>query len=266
MPCWPLPGSRVNATPVPESMPRLPNTMATMFTAVPRSAGMRSWRRYRMARSAFHELNTALTAMSICSRGACGKSWPVCSRTIPLNRVHDRVQVGGVQVQVVLGALGLLGLLHHVLEGLAVDAEHGLAEHLDQAAVGVPGEPVAAGLLGQPVHGLVGQADVQHCLHHPGHRELGPGPHADQQRVGRVAELAAHGLLQRGQVLADLGVQAVGHGAVVQVLAACLGGNDETGRDGQAEVGHLSQVGSLAAQQVFEVLVALGEVINELRH
>ena len=41
----PEPGSRVKATPVPESMPRLPNTIEQTLTAVPRSAGMRSWRR-----------------------------------------------------------------------------------------------------------------------------------------------------------------------------------------------------------------------------
>jgi hypothetical protein len=63
-----------------------------------------------------------------------------------------------------------------------------------------------------------------------------------------------------------LGIQPRGHRAVVQVLPAGFGGNDETGRNGQPEVGHLGQVGSLAAKQVFEVLVALGEVINELRH
>src|SRR2546425_2705345 len=32
--------SRVNATPVPQSSPMLPYTMATMFTAVPRLSGM----------------------------------------------------------------------------------------------------------------------------------------------------------------------------------------------------------------------------------
>ena len=36
----PVFGSRVKATPVPESAPRLPNTMATTFTAVPRSCGI----------------------------------------------------------------------------------------------------------------------------------------------------------------------------------------------------------------------------------
>jgi hypothetical protein len=75
----------VKATPVPESLPQLPKTMATMLTAVPRSAGMRSWRRYRMARGAFQESKTAMTARRICSRGSAGKSLPVCSRTMPLN-------------------------------------------------------------------------------------------------------------------------------------------------------------------------------------
>ena len=74
----------------------------------------------------------------------------------------------------------------------ALDVQHGLAEHLDQAPVGVPREPLAAGLLGQAVHRLIGQADVEHRLHHAGHGELGAGPDADQQRVRVVAELAAH--------------------------------------------------------------------------
>ncbi len=79
MPCAPDAGSRVNATPVPESIPTLPNTMLQTLTAVPRSEGIRSCRRYSTARSVFHESKTARTAMSSCSRGSCGKSWPVWS-------------------------------------------------------------------------------------------------------------------------------------------------------------------------------------------
>ena len=41
----PVAGSRVNATPVPESSPLLPNTMVCTFTAVPRSSGIFSSRR-----------------------------------------------------------------------------------------------------------------------------------------------------------------------------------------------------------------------------
>ena len=92
----------------------------------------------------------------------------------PLEGVHDPAQVAGVQVQVVLGALRLLRGIDRVLEGLALDVEYRLAEHLDQPPVGIPGEPLAARLLRQAVHRLIGQADVQHGLHHPRHGELGP--------------------------------------------------------------------------------------------
>ena len=183
-----------------------------------------------------------------------------------LERLDQALQVARVQVQVVGGALGLLGLVDRVLELLAVDVEHGLAEHLDQPPVGVPGEPLAAGLLGQPVHRLIGQADVEHGLHHPRHGELGPGPDADQQRVGVVAEAPADLGLQLGQVLVDLGGQAVRHGALGEVVAAGVGGDDEARRYRQAQVGHLGQVGALAAQQVSQILVAFGEVIDKLRH
>ena len=183
-----------------------------------------------------------------------------------LEAVHDAAQVARVEVEVVAGALGLLRLVDRVLERLALDPEHGLAEHLDQAAVGVPGEPLAARLLGQATHRLVGQADVQHRLHHARHGELGPGPDADQQRVSGVAELPAHLLFQLPQMLADLIGETVRDGPLAQVLPAGLGGDDEPGRHRQAQVGHLRQIRALAAEQVLQVLVSLGEVVDELRH
>ena len=79
----------MKATPVPLVSPRLPNTIVQMFTAVPRFCGIRSRRRYSRARSVFHELNTARIAMSSCSRGCCGNSWPECSRTASLKVVTN---------------------------------------------------------------------------------------------------------------------------------------------------------------------------------
>src|SRR5436305_304788 len=78
----PVAGSRLNATQVTEPAPRLAETIAITVTAVPRSAGIRSWRRYTRARSEFHDSNTARTASCSCSCGACGKSRPVCSAKI----------------------------------------------------------------------------------------------------------------------------------------------------------------------------------------
>ena len=125
-----------------------------------------------------------------------------------LERLDQVLQVGRVQVEVVADALGLLGGFDGVLEVLAVDVEDGLAEHLDQAAVGVPGEPLVAGLLGQALHRLIRQADVQDGVHHARHGELRPGPDADQQRVGRIAELAVNRRFQLIQVGRDFLIEA----------------------------------------------------------
>ena len=62
-----------------------------------------------------------------------------------------------------------------------------------------------------------------------------------------VAKLAAHLVLELAQVLGHLAGQAIGHGPLLQVIAAGVGGNDETGGNGQSQVGHFRQVGALAA-------------------
>ena len=56
-----------------------------------------------------------------------------------------------------------------------------------------------------------------------------------------------------------------GRAAVLQVVAAGVGGDREAGRDGQAQVGHLGEVRALAAEQVLLVLAALAEVVDPLR-
>ena len=181
--------------------------------------------------------------------------------------LDQRLEVGGVEVEVVLGALRLVfSLVEGVLEEFAVGAEHGLAEHREQAAVGVPGEPVVAALLREAVHALVVEADVEDGVHHAGHRELRAGADRDEQRVVGVAEGLAHRLLEAREVLADL----VGHlgrrTAAREVGAARLGGDDEAGRHREPDVGHLGEVRALAAEQVLHVSVAFAEVVHILRH
>ena len=100
------------------------------------------------------------------------------------------------------------GLDHHLVQGVgeqvAVEVQDGLSEHLDQPPVGVPRETFVARLLGQAVHGLVVEPDVQDRLHHPGHRELRPGPHRQQQGIGGVAQRAAHLVFEGVQARPDL--------------------------------------------------------------
>jgi hypothetical protein len=49
-----------------------------------------------------------------------------------------------------------------------------------------------------------------------------------------------------------------------QIALAGLGGDGETGRHGQPEIRHFREIGALAPEQIFEVFVALGEVVDEL--
>src|SRR3546814_3650393 len=51
--------------------------------------------------------------------------------------------------------------------------------------------------------------------------------------------------------------------AVVVIAGADLGGDGETRRHRQAEIGHLGKIGTLAAQQIAHVGAALGPAVAE---
>ena len=76
IPFSPVAGSRVNATPVPDVSPMLPNTIACTFTAVPQFPGISFILLYTIALGLSQLLNTALTAPINCSVGSCGNSSP----------------------------------------------------------------------------------------------------------------------------------------------------------------------------------------------
>ena len=84
-PFSPVAGSRVNATPVPQSSPMLPNAIDCTLTAVPHEYGMSLSRRYTFALGLSHERNTALIAPISCSFGSAGKSFPIFSLYSALN-------------------------------------------------------------------------------------------------------------------------------------------------------------------------------------
>ena len=187
---------------------------------------------------------------------------------MPRNSVGQRRQVVGVEVGVGGAlALGVLRPVERFLEGVGRHVHHDLAEHLDEPAVGVAGEPhVAAGLFGQPLQRLLVEAQVQDGVHHAGHRELRSGADAHQQRVAGIAEPLAHGGLERLHVRLDLVRQAVREPIGIEVGQARLGADREPVRDRQAHVRHLGEVGPLATQQVLHVLVAFREVVDVLGH
>ena len=75
-----------------------------------------------------------------------------------LELVGERPQVGGGQVGVLRGAVGVLGRVERVVEALALHVHDDPPEHLDEAPVRVPAEPLVAGQGDQAVERLLVEA------------------------------------------------------------------------------------------------------------
>ncbi len=190
-----------------------------------------------------------------------------------LEAVNQHLQVGDGQLVVEGHAALVLEVVHDLLEGilfllvLGLQAQHHIPVHLDETAVGVPGEALVAGLLDQAGEGFLVEADVQHGIHHAGHGVSGAGTAGNQQGVFRIAQLGAHGGFGLLDVLVHLGLQFRGILLAVGVeIRAHLGGEGEAGGYGQADLGHLSQVCTLATQQGLHTGVAVSLAIPKKIH
>ena len=153
---------------------------------------------------------------------------------------------------------------------LVVDVHRRRAEHVDQAAIAVVGEPGIPGLLGQPLDRRIRESEVENRVHHAGHRECRAGADADQKRIGRVSEFLARLALHLGECSLNLGLDGLGKRAVGRVIVvADLGGDGEPRGHGNADRAHLREVGAFAAKQIFHVGTAVGlaaaERVNVLR-
>ena len=104
---------------------------------------------------------------------------------------RDLAHVVHAQLAVLAHAGALPGRGEDLLVALARDAAHDVAEHLDEAPVGVPREALVARVRGQAQHRLVIETEVQDRLEHARHRVARAGAHRHEQRVVGVAERAA---------------------------------------------------------------------------
>ncbi len=172
----------------------------------------------------------------------------------------------GVEAGVELRLLLLLLGVEDFFEYRFLDVEHDVAEHLNQAAIGVVGKARIVGALGERFDALVVEAEVEDRVHHARHRELGARTHAYQQRVVALAELLALQALELGQRFIHLPVDVFRHRALTHVLAAGLGLDGEAGRHGKAGVGHLGKASAFAAENVFHLAVAVGLAAAEGVH
>jgi hypothetical protein len=98
----------------------------------------------------------------------------------------------------------LLDLVEGVLEVLVIDAHHHVAEHVDQAAVGVVGEALVAGGVGQPLDRRVVRPRFRIVFIMPGIETAAPERTETSSGFFVVAELLAQFLLQHRDVLVHL--------------------------------------------------------------
>ena len=182
----------------------------------------------------------------------------------------ELLEVFRVEGGVFFDAFGLLHGFHGMFE-LQTDAlavfgldtggffHHHIGIHHDQPAVRVIREAFIAALGDEAGKGLSGKAYVEHRIHHTGHGHPGAGTHRHQQGILRIAILLAHDLFRLGHGGFHFGLERLGQLAVVLIVfRAHLGGHGEAGRHGNAEAGHLGQVGALAAEQVLHVGLTVG--------
>ena len=92
-------------------------------------------------------------------------------RKDPLECLGEFLEVLRGEVRVKLDALLGFLLVDGVLEELSLDAHDDAREHLDEAAIGVPGEALVVGLLDESLDRLVVEAEVEDGIHHARHGE-----------------------------------------------------------------------------------------------
>ena len=177
----------------------------------------------------------------------------------------QRPELGGAELRIGLDPGALLRRGQSVLELLAVDALHGLAEHLDEAPPRVEGKALVLGQSSQALRGLVVEAQVEDGVHHAGHRELGARADADQQGVAWVSETLVRLLLEVRDRGRDLRPESLGQLGLVRVVgAARFGGDGESGRHRHARPRHLGHPGAFAAEEVPHVLRTFRKQVNPL--
>ena len=170
-------------------------------------------------------------------------------------RLREVADQGEQRLRALAGGLPRLepggrGVEQRLLHDARGDAAHGGGEGVEQALVGAPGELGVTRVAGEALDDVVVEADVEDRVHHARHRDRRAGPHREQQRGVRVAELAVELLLELLQLVVDPLADTAGQRAVMQVLAADVGAEDEARRDRHPEADHLDEAASLAAEAV----------------
>ena len=180
-----------------------------------------------------------------------------------LEVVHQVVQVVRGQIDVAFDLAACFGFLELFFERSLADVVHDVAVHRHEASIGVVGKARILGAGDETFDRPVVEAEVENRLHHSRHRDGGARTHRDEQGILAVAEPLFRDALEVLQVPIDFGAQCGRKRAVFEVRDAELGGERESGRDRQSQVGHLGEAGAFAAEDVAHGGGAIGATVAE---
>ena len=131
------------------------------------------------------------------------------------------------------------GLGQGVLEQVGINTHNDVGEHLDKAAVAIPGKTRILRLGDEPLNGVVVEAQVEDRVHHTGHGKWSARANRHEQRIIVVTELLATAGLEVGLGGNDLIECAFGPDvAGTGVLDASLAGNGKATGNRQADAGY----------------------------
>jgi hypothetical protein len=150
-----------------------------------------------------------------------------------------------------------------MFEVMARDAEHHVAIHLDEPAVGVVCESRASALGRETDDGAIIEPQVEDRLHHPGHGDGRTGPYRHEKRVAGVAEALARRLLEPLKVAFHFLAEGTRDRAISEIAHAHIARDGESRGHRHAEVRHLGEVRPLAAEDALHVACPVGLAVAE---
>ena len=124
-----------------------------------------------------------------------------------------------------------------------------IAIHLDKAAVAIVCECGIARLFSECLYSLIVETKVKDCVHHARHRLTSAGTNRKQKRVFVCTKFFADLFFDLSDGSFHFSCKCLGILTTVVVeVGADISRDGETRRDGEADTGHLCEIGTFAAE------------------
>ncbi len=189
------------------------------------------------------------------------------SLVLSLELVSELLEVVSVQLYVLFNALLSLHLVDELFEVLLTNFHNDVGVHLDESSVAVPSPARVIGLLCDNINNFFVETEVEDGIHHTRHGSSRTGTDGNEKRVLEVTEFLTGDLLHLADVLKDLCEDLViDLTTVFIILCTSLCGDRKTLRNRKSEVGHLSKVCTLTAEELTHAAVALRKQVNIFSH